>query len=54
MPAEADWSSDGKAVDLYVQRPGSGTLRIYVETFRLNGRVIESQREGQFLHVELR
>jgi hypothetical protein len=57
MPVEADWSSDGKALDLYVERSGSGTLRIYapgVETLRLNGRVIESRREGEFVRVELR
>ena len=57
MPVEADWPSDDKAVDLYIQRPGSGTLRIYapgVETLRLNGRVTESGREGDYLRVELR
>ena len=56
IPVEADWSSDGKAIDLYVGHPGNGTLRIYApgaETLRLNGGVIESRREGEFLRVEL-
>jgi hypothetical protein len=50
-PVEADWSPDGKTVDLYAK---PGTIRVYAPnatTIRLNGKAVETSVDGDFRKV---
>lgn len=53
---EVDWSEDGKTVEINMPHAAGGTLRIRApeaESMRLNGRQIESRRDGEFRIVSL-
>jgi hypothetical protein len=50
-PVEADWSDDGKLVDLWVKQPAKGAVRVYApasQIVRLNGTPIASRPDGDF------
>jgi hypothetical protein len=51
VPAEAEWSADGKTVDLYLKAGGVRVYAPHAEAIRVNGRPVGAARDGDYRRV---